>query len=263
MIWVLPVVCLLGCAVVIVWPGRGVLDRLVRRRARPVFAGRGRLRMPVLRGRRAVLGAAASAAVLGLLLGGPVAAMIGAVYSGLGTHAWERHQARRQVVACRAASVDRMAAMVADLRAGLPPALVTASVAASGIAGSPRTGPLAGDAAGRLVADPRLARLAEAVWALAEQTGAPAADLLDRIEADARLAGRATAAADAQAAGVRMTAGLLVALPLAGIPMGYGIGVDPVRILLHTPLGAASAVGALLLQCGGLWLTRWLMDGVR
>lgn len=105
--------------------------------------------------------------------------------------------------------------------------------------------------------DPRLAELTAAVWRLAEQTGAPAADLVDRIEADARAADRSRATAAAQAAGARATALLLAALPIGGIALGYGIGVDPLRILLHTPSGAACAIGALLLQCGGLlWADR-------
>jgi tight adherence protein B len=95
------------------------------------------------------------------------------------------------------------------------------------------------------------------VWRLAEQTGAPAADLVERIEADARAADRARAGAAAQAAGAQATALLLAALPLAGIGLGYTIGADPLQVLLHTPLGAACAVGAVLLQCGGmLWADR-------
>jgi hypothetical protein len=105
--------------------------------------------------------------------------------------------------------------------------------------------------------DPRLAELTAAVWRLAEQTGAPAADLVERIEADARASDRSRATAAAQAAGAQATALLLAALPIGGIALGYGIGVDPLQVLLHTPLGAACAIGATLLQCGGLlWADR-------
>lgn len=105
--------------------------------------------------------------------------------------------------------------------------------------------------------DPRIAQLTAAVWRLAERTGAPAADLVERIEADARAADRAKASAAAQAAGAQATAILLAALPAGGIALGYSIGADPLRILLHTGLGAACALGAVALQCAGLlWADR-------
>jgi tight adherence protein B len=105
--------------------------------------------------------------------------------------------------------------------------------------------------------DRRLAALTAAVWRLAEQTGAPAADLVARIEADARAGDRSRATAAAQAAGARATALLLAALPAGGIALGYGIGVNPLQVLLHTPLGAVCAALAVLLQCAGLlWADR-------
>lgn len=100
-------------------------------------------------------------------------------------------------------------------------------------------------------------RLARAAVRLADRTGAPLAELLERIEADARAADRGRAAAAAQAAGARATAWLLAALPFGGIGLGYAIGVDPVAVLLHTPVGGASAVAAVALQIGGLlWAER-------
>ncbi|SCG46634.1 hypothetical protein GA0070613_1486 [Micromonospora inositola] len=103
----------------------------------------------------------------------------------------------------------------------------------------------------------RVAELARAAVRLADRTGAPLAELLERIEADARAADRGLAAAAAQAAGARATAWLLAALPLGGIGLGYAIGVDPVAVLLRTPVGGASAVAAVALQIGGLlWAER-------
>jgi tight adherence protein B len=92
---------------------------------------------------------------------------------------------------------------------------------------------------------------------LAERTGAPLAELVERIEADARAMDRALASAAAQAAGVRATARLLTGLPVGGIALGYGIGVDPLDVLLHTPVGAGCAVAAIGLQLAGLlWSER-------
>jgi tight adherence protein B len=104
--------------------------------------------------------------------------------------------------------------------------------------------------------------LTGAVWRLAERTGAPAADLIERIERDARVADRARAAAVAQAAGAQATALLLAALPLGGIALGIAIGADPVHVLLHTPLGAACATGAVALQSAGLLWAGRLTNGV-
>ncbi|MEV5631844.1 hypothetical protein [Micromonospora tulbaghiae] len=177
--------------------------------------------------------AALGGAVTGALLGGPVAAVVLATYGGLAARAVLRRRTHRMATLAHRRDLDHLAAVAADLRAGLP--------ADNGVDDGPG----------------RVARLARAAGRLADQTGAPLADLLERIEADARAADRGLAAADAQAAGARATAWLLAALPLGGIGLGYGIGVDPVAVLLHTPVGAGSAVAAVALQVGGLlWAER-------
>nr|WP_267900712.1 hypothetical protein [Micromonospora craterilacus] len=103
----------------------------------------------------------------------------------------------------------------------------------------------------------RPGRLARAAVRLADRTGAPLAELVERIEADARSTDRGLAAAGAQAAGARATAWLLAALPLGGIGLGYGIGVDPLDVLLHTPIGGGCAIAAVALQVVGLlWAER-------
>jgi hypothetical protein len=109
----------------------------------------------------------------------------------------------------------------------------------------------------KAIEDRRMAQLTSAAWRLAERTGAPIADLVERVEADARAMDRASAAAAAQAAGARATAWLLAGLPVGGIVLGYSIGADPLAVLLHTPIGAACAVGAIVLQVAGLaWADR-------
>ena len=89
------------------------------------------------------------------------------------------------------------------------------------------------------------------------ERSADLADLLDRLEVDLRSLERVRLAAAAHAAGTRATAGLLVVLPVAGIAVGYGMGADPLRVLLHTPVGAAcAAVGVLLQAAGIVWTNR-------
>ncbi len=57
---------------------------------------------------------------------------------------------------------------------------------------------------------------------------------------------------------------LLAALPAGGIALGYSIGVHPLQVLLHTGLGAACALGAVLLQCAGLlWADRLVSGAAR
>ncbi|MFI7215663.1 type II secretion system F family protein [Micromonospora maritima] len=169
----------------------------------------------------------------GMLLGGPVAGLVLAAYGTLGARAVLRRRTRRAADLVHRRDLDRLGAAAADLRAGLP------------VDGVFDDGP------------GRTARLARAAARLADRTGAPLAELLERVEADARAADRGLASAAAQAAGARATAWLLAALPLGGIGLGYAIGVDPVAVLLHTPVGGGSAVAAVVLQVGGLlWAER-------
>lgn len=190
--------------------------------------------------RRTAAVVALLAGAVGVLVGGMVAALALAVYGGTLTY-WAAR--RRLVVRADQAhrrQLDELCALAADLRAGLPPPAIVLPTASTG----------------------RLARLTRSAVRLAERTGAPLADLVERIEADARAMDRGLAAAEAQAAGARATAALLAGLPLGGIALGYGIGVDPLRILLHTPLGAGCAVGAIVLQLAGLaWAARLSSTG--
>lgn len=245
--WLLAALLLTGAAAVAAWPARRVLGRLHRRRFALPTVDLRQLRRRARafadgRPRRA-WGALVTFAVLtGGIVGGPVAAVMAAAYGGLGARAASRRTARRRVAASRAHSLDELSALAADLRAGLA-------------IGPP------GTAGGAVPPDARIGELTSAVWRLAERTGAPAADLVERIEADARAADRSRAKAEAEASGARSTALLLAVLPAGGIALGYSIGADPLHVLLHTPLGAACAIAAALLQCAGLLWTDRLVNG--
>ncbi|SCL17351.1 tight adherence protein B [Micromonospora rhizosphaerae] len=233
--------------------------------------------------RRTLLLVALVGGGIGGALAGPVAAVVLGAYAALGVRAVLRRQAGRRADRARRQSLDQLCALAADLRAGLP---VTAAVDGplagepesrpvdGSHAGGPGSRPVDGSARARPVRQPcfssaegpgltpsdgpaRIRHLARAAVRLADDTGAPLAELLERIEADARAADRGLAAAAAQAAGARATAWLLAALPLGGIALGYAIGVDPVAVLVHTPIGGGSAVLAVALQIGGLlWAER-------
>ncbi|SCE66013.1 Flp pilus assembly protein TadB [Micromonospora purpureochromogenes] len=191
------------------------------------------LRAPLVdRPRRTLLLVGLVAAALGGFAAGPVAGVLLGGYGALGARAVLRRRAARQAVGERRRRLDQLCGLAADLRAGLPVPTPDDD----------------GD---------RLASLTRAAVRLADRTGAPLAELLERVEADARALDRGLAAASAQAAGARATALLLAALPLGGIGLGYGIGADPVAVLLYTPVGAVSALTAMGLQIGGLlWAER-------
>ncbi|MEV4758216.1 hypothetical protein AB0J86_24285 [Micromonospora sp. NPDC049559] len=296
--WWLTAVCLVAAAGIAGWPTR---DQ--RRRHRLVLAsGAGRerggrpgqtwlaLRERLLASpRRTVLLSGVLAGGVALLLAGPVAAFAAGAYGAAGTRGLLRHSHGRQAVRDRRRRLDALAALAADLRAGLPipPALVVvaglgaAPPPAGGLLGAAETsGNVPGTGSARTAATPaygpgtgatpayppgagaaRIETLALAAGRLAEQTGAPLADLLERIETDARTLDRGLAGAAAQAAGARATAWLLAGLPLGGMALGYGIGVDPLDVLLHTPIGAACAGGAILLQVAGLLWAERLVSG--
>ncbi|QOC94977.1 hypothetical protein D0Q02_20795 [Micromonospora craniellae] len=212
-------------------------------------------------------------ATVGGLLGGPVAAVALAGYGAVGVRALLRRRAVAWAAQAQRERLDQLCALAADLRAGLP---VPVAVAALRSTGPARVGVAAGrptsidagtvtDDGGASswatrkadVPDDRPGRLTQAAVRLADRTGAPLAELVERIEADARSTERGLAAAAAQAAGARATAWLLAALPVGGIALGYGIGVDPIQVLLHTPVGGACAVAAVVLQAVGLlWADR-------
>ncbi len=191
--------------------------------------------------RRAPLVGGVVGAASGAVLAGPVAAVVVGAYGALAVRGLVRRRLARRAQLARRHSLDQLCALAADLRAGVPVLTAAAS--------------LSNDAAP--AAPDRLGRLARAAVRLADRTGAPLADLLERIEADARATDRGLAAAAAQAAGSRATAWLLAALPLGGIGLGYGVGVDPVAVLLRTPIGGGCAVVAVVLQLAGLlWAER-------
>ncbi|WP_030486299.1 hypothetical protein [Micromonospora chokoriensis] len=176
---------------------------------------------------------------VGAVVGGPVAAVAVAGYGALAVRAVLRWRVNRSAERTRRRGLDQLCGLAADLRAGLPvpQALEFAAVERDGSG--------------------RLRQLTSAAVRLADRTGAPLAELVERIEADARATDRGLAAAAAQAAGARATAWLLAALPIGGIGLGYGIGVNPMAVLLHSTVGGACAVAAVVLQVVGLlWAER-------
>jgi tight adherence protein B len=101
-------------------------------------------------------------------------------------------------------------------------------------------------------------------FAVAERTGAPLADVLARyaVQLDAALDARA--ARETALAGPKATVALLSWLPVAGILLGYLMGVNPLGVLFGTPAGAlALSLGVGLMVTGRLWSKRLVAAAVR
>jgi tight adherence protein B len=206
-----------------------------------------RLRAVLPGARRATAGlVAACCVVVGLLLGGPMAGAVLAIYGALGAALALRRARRRAEESSAKAAMDAVAGLAAELRAGVhvPTALAAAAHALHGPS-------VVGTSAATV------ARRVRSAVEAAESSGAPLADVLERLDAHLRAIDRARASVSAQVAGARASAFLLAAMPVAGVALGFVIGVDSLHVLLSTPLGAACIGGSVALQLGGLaWAGR-------
>jgi tight adherence protein B len=187
---------------------------------------------------------------VGYAAAGSVAATVFGAYGAAGVAVLRRRAQHRSRVRAHQAASDAVAALAADLRAGMAheQALLAAESlmrqAGEMLLPAP-SGPM-----------PARRRLASAI-AVSRASGAPLADLLERLDAHLRAVDRTRALAETQAAGARASAALLAAMPVAGLALGAAIGVDPVRVLLHTAPGSVALCSAVALQLGGLaWTAR-------
>ncbi|WP_461187764.1 hypothetical protein [Arthrobacter sp. Z4-13] len=93
-----------------------------------------------------------------------------------------------------------------------------------------------------------------ACFDIAEASGCPLADVLTRFAGQLEVEDDADAARQTALAGPKATVSLLTWLPLMGLGLGIALGVDPLAILLSTPLGlAALAAGIALTVAGRVW----------
>ncbi|MEE2522269.1 hypothetical protein V1639_03450 [Pseudarthrobacter sp. J75] len=98
---------------------------------------------------------------------------------------------------------------------------------------------------------------------VADASGCPLADVLARLAAQLEVEDDADAARQTALAGPRSTVTLLSWLPLTGLGLGIALGVDPLAMLLGTPLGiAALMAGAVLTVLGRVWSARLVRSAV-
>ncbi|MFJ1750961.1 type II secretion system F family protein [Streptomyces sp. NPDC088116] len=164
-------------------------------------------------------------------------------------------------------------ATAAELRAGLQPvqALLAATRATGGLGGAEAAvlaaARFGGDVPGALRQAARepgadgLVGLA-ACWRVSVDGGAGLADGLDRLESALRAERDQQEGLRAQLAGAWSTVVVLALLPVVGLAMGWALGADPLRVLLHTPAGLGClAVGGLLEGTGLWWAARIVRIG--
>lgn len=92
---------------------------------------------------------------------------------------------------------------------------------------------------------------------VAERSGAPLAEILEHYAAqlDAQLDG--LSARETALAGPRATVVLLAWLPAVGLVLGFALGINPLEVLLGSPLGwGALGTGALLMVVARVWSRR-------
>ncbi|MEU6407887.1 type II secretion system F family protein [Microbispora sp. NPDC046933] len=173
--------------------------------------------------------------------------------------------------AWRAASVELCQSLAAELSAGRTPgdALARAvssvsppdAAALAPVVAAARDG---GDVAAALLhAAPvrggeGLVRLA-ACWRVSMAVGGGLTALVERVCASLREAQAHREEVAAQLSGPRATARMLAGLPVLGLLMAAGLGMNPVAFLFGGPAGFACLVVGLALDAAGVWWTRRLV----
>jgi tight adherence protein B len=115
--------------------------------------------------------------------------------------------------------------------------------------------PSSGHAAGSH--EPRIWAELAACFDIAEASGCPLAEVLTRFAAQLEVEDDAEAARQTALAGPKATVTLLTWLPLLGLGLGICLGVDPLAMLVGTPLGVSALIaGTVLTVAGRIWSAR-------
>jgi tight adherence protein B len=227
-----------------------------------------RLRSPVPREARPTglglrVAAVTATITVALVTGAALLTLSAGVAVATAVRAASRRARRRRAEAVRAAVLDLLTGLAAELRAGSQPRAALAVVSSSApallapVAAAARS-PVADPAAAlALVAGkPGAAALADlgVAWRVVADTGAGLAGVVDRVASGARADDAVRREVAAQVAGPRATAALLAGLPLAGVGLGAALGADPLGFLLGDRPGRICLLaGVVLVAAGTAW----------
>jgi tight adherence protein B len=203
---------------------------------------------------------ATAAAVLAVLLWFPplgLTHVVGRAVPGLGRWRWP-HPAR--AAERRAAELEWVDALAAELRAGRDPvSAVRAAGATVALEVCPRARAAAlggGDVARALRADgaaSELLRSVAACWEVAHGSGAGLSASLHALSDSARDAARIRNDLRVGMAEPRATAVVLACLPVVGLALGVALGADPLSWLLGSGPGLLLLAVAVALELAGAW----------
>ena len=169
----------------------------------------------------------------------------------------------------RAAMLDLLSALVAELQAGLPSRTALTRAAEDHPELCPRTlaaAKFGGDVVEAMRADAQAApvlRTIAAAWQVGENAGAGLVTALGTLLASARASEDVRRQLAAQLAAPKATARMLTALPLIGLLMGLLLGGDPLGWLLSTAPGLICLFGGVVLTGLGAWWTHRIALGVQ
>ncbi|MEU3043070.1 MULTISPECIES: type II secretion system F family protein [Streptomyces] len=213
--------------------------------------------------------------VAGAVLAGAGQSVLPLLAGGAGVPLVRRRLAARAAARARNRRAEAVrelcGALALEVRSGRQPvaALLHAVGEARGLGGA-EAGVLAaarfgGDVAAALreaSAEPGAEGLSglAACWQVAVDRGAGLAAGAEQLAAALRAERDQAADLAAQLAGARSTVLMLAALPLLGLALGWAMGADPLRVLLHTPAGLACLLLGSALESAGLW---WALGIVR
>ena len=184
------------------------------------------------------------------------AAAVAAVTQRLIT-GWRLRQARsRRQAAC----VEWCGALAAELDGGLPAVTALERACApwpelSGVVAAAQLGDDVGAALRRSAQLPGAEglRAVAAAWEVAARSGAALAGVLTKVAAGLRSDEDARAEVVAALSPPRATAKMLAVLPLFGIGLGFSMGANPLRFLLHTGAGVVCLTAGTALALLGVW----------
>ena len=182
---------------------------------------------------------------------------------------WLRRRERRNAALTGDRVLELCAQLASELASGQPPGAALSRAAddwppLAPVAEAFRVGSDVPGAFRAVAARPGAAdlRLLAAAWHVAHRTGQGLAGAVDRVARQLVEVRATRRVVDGELASARATARLVALLPVAALAMGSGVGGDPVRFLVGTPVGWLCLATGLGFGLIGLWWIESLAHAV-